>query len=94
MKIMLAFFFLFCYYITRCSNGATMFTARRCSKMAKCDVCGKGVTFGIKVSHSHRRANRSWKPNVKRVKAIVDGTPCHVYVCTRCLRSNKVERAI
>ena len=36
--------------------------------MAKCDFCGKGVTFGIKVSHSHRRANRMWKPNVKRVK--------------------------
>ena len=35
--------------------------------MAKCDYCGKGVTFGIKVSHSHRRANRTWKPNVKRV---------------------------
>ena len=46
--------------------------------MAKCDICGKGVTFGIKVSHSHRRANRMWKPNVKRVKAIVDGTPRHV----------------
>ena len=43
--------------------------------MAKCDICGKGVTFGIKVSHSHRRSNRAWKPNVKRVKAIVDGTP-------------------
>lgn len=47
--------------------------------MAKCDYCGKGVTFGIKVSHSHRRSNRMWKPNVKRVKAIVNGTPCHVY---------------
>ena len=35
--------------------------------MAKCDFCGKGVTFGIKVSHSHRRSNRPWKPNVKRV---------------------------
>ncbi len=50
--------------------------------MAKCDFCGKGVTFGIKVSHSHRRTNRAWKP-----------TPCHVYACTRCLRSGKVERA-
>lgn len=43
--------------------------------MAKCDICGKGVTFGIKVSHSHRRSNRAWKPNVRRVKAIVNGTP-------------------
>ena len=65
----------------------------RCKLMAKCDICGKGVTFGIKVSHSHRRSNRTWKPNVKRVKAIVNGTPCHVYACSRCLRSGKVERA-
>jgi len=50
--------------------------------------------FGIKVSHSHRRSNRTWKPNVKRVKAIVDGSPKHVYVCTRCLRSGKVTRAV
>ncbi len=28
--------------------------------MAKCEICGKGVTFGIKVSHSHRRTNRTW----------------------------------
>ena len=61
--------------------------------MAKCDICGKGVTFGIKVSHSHRRSNRTWKPNVKRVKAVVKGTPCHIYACSRCLRSGKVERA-
>ena len=63
-------------------------------QMAKCEFCDKGVTFGIKVSHSHRRTNRAWKPNVKRVKAIVDGTPRHVYVCTRCLRSGKVTRAV
>ena len=62
--------------------------------MAKCEVCGKGVTFGIKVSHSHRRSNRIIKPNVRRVKAVVDGTPCHVNVCSRCLPSGKVTRAI
>ena len=50
--------------------------------MAKCEFCDKGVTFGIQVSHSHRRSNRPWKPNVKRVKAMVNGTPRHVYVCT------------
>ena len=62
--------------------------------MAKCEFCDKGVTFGIQVSHSHRRSNRTWKPNVKRVKAIVKGTPTHVYVCTRCLRSGEVTRAV
>ena len=58
--------------------------------MAKCDFCGKDV----KVSHSHRRSNRTWKPNVQRVKAVVNGTTKHVYACTRCLRSGKVQRAV
>ena len=61
--------------------------------MAKCEVCGKATTFGIKLSHSHRRTNRSFKPNVQKVKAVVNGTPCRVHACTRCLRSGKVERA-
>ena len=62
--------------------------------MAKCEVCGKGVTFGIKVSHSHRRSNRAWKPNVRSVKAVVNGTPKTVKVCSRCLRSGKIQRAV
>ncbi|MDQ5983686.1 MAG: 50S ribosomal protein L28 [Eubacteriales bacterium SKADARSKE-1] len=62
--------------------------------MAKCDVCGKSISFGIKLSHSHRRSNRTFKPNVRRVKAIVNGTPVRVYACTRCLRSGKVQRAM
>ena len=62
--------------------------------MAKCEICSKRVTFGIKVSRSRRRANRTWKPNVRRVKAVVNGTPCRIYACTRCLRSGKVERAV
>ena len=60
--------------------------------MAKCDVCGKGAHFGIKVSHSHRRANKIWKSNVKKVRVVVNGTPQRMHVCTSCLRSGKVER--
>lgn len=63
------------------------------SIMAKCEVCGKGVTFGCNVSHSHRRTNRAWKPNVRRVKAVVDGEVGRIYVCSHCLRSGKVTRA-
>ena len=62
--------------------------------MAKCGACGKGVSFGKKVSHSHIRTNRQWKPNVQRVKVVVEGTPQKMYVCTRCLRSGNVQRAI
>ena len=64
------------------------------STMAKCECCGKGVTFGIKVSHSHRRSNRTWKPNVRRVKAVVEGSPKYIYACSRCLRAGKVTRAV
>ncbi|MGI6513329.1 MAG: 50S ribosomal protein L28 [Syntrophomonadaceae bacterium] len=62
--------------------------------MAKCDVCGKGVTFGKKYSHSHIRTNRQWKPNTQSVKVVVNGVPKRINVCTRCLRSNKVQRAL
>ncbi|MBP3320474.1 MAG: 50S ribosomal protein L28 [Clostridia bacterium] len=55
--------------------------------MAKCQICDKSVSFGIKVSHSHRRSNKMWKPNIRRVKAIVEGTPMHIHACTRCIRS-------
>ena len=58
--------------------------------MAECQICGKSVSFGIKVSHSHRRANKMWKPNIRRVKAVVNGTPMRLYACTRCMRSGKV----
>ena len=68
------------------------FHCKEVQQMAKCEFCGKGVSFGIQVSHSHRRSNRTWKPNVKRVKAVVDGSPRHVYVCSRCLRSGKVKK--
>ncbi len=62
--------------------------------MAKCEICGKGVTFGHNVSHSNRKTNRTWKPNIRRVKAIVGGAHKTVNVCSRCLRSNKVTRAV
>jgi len=50
--------------------------------MAKCSICGKGVVYGQNVSHSNRKTNRTWKPNIRKVKAIVDGTPKTVAVCS------------
>lgn len=60
----------------------------------KCAICGKGQVSGNQVSHSNRHSRRTWMPNVKKVKAIVNGSPKKITVCTRCLRSGKVERAI
>ena len=39
-----------------------------------CEVCGKKPSWGMSVSHSHRRTKRRWNPNIQRVRALVDGT--------------------
>jgi large subunit ribosomal protein L28 len=62
--------------------------------MAKCEICDKAVYFGNNVSHSHRRSNHMWKSNVKAVRVKTpEGGVKRMYVCTKCLRSGKVERA-
>jgi len=47
---------------------------------------------GNLVSHSNRKTRTVSKPNVQRIKAVVNGSPKRVRVCTRCLRSGKVEK--
>lgn len=59
-----------------------------------CEVCKKGISHGNNVSHAKNRTKRIWAPNVQNVRVIVNGTPKRMSVCTRCLRSGKVERAI
>lgn len=61
--------------------------------MAKCEICSKGAHFGNAVSHSHRRSNKIYKPNIKSVRAVVNGGTKKINVCTRCLKSGFVERA-
>lgn len=85
---------MFAFPPVKTAGGAKKFSTGGVAVMAKCSVCGKGVVFGNNVSHSHRKTNRTWKPNIRRVKAVVNGTPKTVYVCSRCLRSNKITRAI
>lgn len=65
--------------------------------MANCAICGKTQSWGNKLSiarsHVSNRATRTWKPNLRTVKAIVDGQPKRIKVCAQCLRSGKVKRA-
>ncbi|MBR4395456.1 MAG: 50S ribosomal protein L28 [Eubacteriaceae bacterium] len=61
--------------------------------MAKgCYICNKGTSWGCNVAHSNIHTNRSWKVNLRRVKIVENGTHKTVNVCSRCLRSGKVER--
>lgn len=59
-----------------------------------CEICGKSVQTGNLVSHSNIKTKRRWSPNVQRVRALVEGRPQRITVCTRCLRAGKVQRAI
>jgi len=61
--------------------------------MAKaCEQCGKGRLVGNKVSHSNVKTKRVQQPNLQRVRALVDGSPRRIRVCTRCLRTGLVTK--
>lgn len=63
--------------------------------MAKrCAVCGKEPVAGNSVAHSKKTTRRWWKPNVHKVKAVMDdGSVKRINVCTSCLKAGKVKRA-
>jgi len=55
--------------------------------MAKCEHCGKTLTFGHNRSFSKRATQRSFKPNLQRV-AVWDGKKKQTKVlCTKCMRT-------
>ncbi len=60
----------------------------------RCEICGKGPQFGNQVSHAHNKTKKVRYPNLRRIKAIVDKQVKHINVCSRCLRSGKVQKAV
>ena len=61
----------------------------------KCEICGKGQVSGNNVAHSMRHTRRKWNANIQTVRVVDEnGTVRRANVCTRCIRSNKVNRAI
>ena len=64
--------------------------------MAKCAICNKSVSWGNKLSvtrsHISKRTSRTYKSNLRTVKAMIDGQPKRIHVCAKCLRTGKVTR--
>ena len=60
----------------------------------KCEICGKGQVTGNRVSHSNIHTKRKWTPNIQTVRVNDNGTVRKMNVCTRCIKSNKVTRAL
>ena len=60
----------------------------------KCEICGKGQVSGNAVSHSNKHNKRTWNANIQKIKINDNGTIRRANVCTKCIKSNKVNRAI
>ena len=64
-------------------------------RMSKvCAICGKKPGFGNSRSHSMVATKRRFNPNLQRVRVLLDGHPTRAYVCTRCLKAGKVQKAL
>lgn len=75
--------------------------------MAKrCVICGKAPTYGNTLTRRGvakkaggvgirivRRNPRRFLPNLQRVRAVLHGVVRRVRVCTRCLKSGKIQKA-
>ena len=61
----------------------------------KCEVCGKGKTFGRNIRYQHSgkwerrapRTNRIFKANVHTKNMTLNGKSRRYNICTRCLRT-------
>ncbi len=70
-----------------------------------CEFCGKGTTTGRTIKRKGLPkckggiglktvgiSKRKFKPNIQRVRVQIGNTVKRVKICTRCLRSDKVQK--
>ena len=60
----------------------------------RCEMCGKGTRSGNNVSHANNRTKRTFKPNLHKVRALVNGSIRRIRVCSSCLKSGRVQKAV
>ena len=73
----------------------------------QCDICGKGPAKGNSVKQRGKPkylggngrkttgiSRRTFKPNLQRIRIQEDGKTVRRRVCTQCLRSGKVQKAV
>jgi large subunit ribosomal protein L28 len=72
-----------------------------------CEVCGKRTQTGGSVARrglpkkkggvglrTTGRSHRKFKPNIQRIRAVVDGEPRRLKICTRCMKSGKFVKPL
>ncbi|MEZ5344024.1 MAG: 50S ribosomal protein L28 [Pyrinomonadaceae bacterium] len=61
----------------------------------KCEICGKGPMFGNNVSHANNKTRRRFNPNLQRIRVqLPSGGVSRKKVCTRCIKSDKIVKAV
>ncbi|MBT3250599.1 MAG: 50S ribosomal protein L28 [Candidatus Marinimicrobia bacterium] len=60
----------------------------------KCEICGKGPVTGNNVSHAHNKTRRRWLPNLQTIKVLVNGAAKRMKICTKCIKSGKIQKAV
>ena len=55
--------------------------------MAKCSHCGKTTAFGHNVSHSKRATNRTFRPNLQKVRVMESGRRVQKVLCAKCIKA-------
>ena len=60
-----------------------------------CEVCGKGRQVGFNVSHAHNKTKKVWQPNIQKIRVETEnGTVTRKKVCTQCIRSGRIKKAV
>jgi len=60
----------------------------------KCEVCGKSPSTGNIVAKSKVTTRRVWRPNIQKIRVVnEEGVVQRKYVCTKCLKSGRVQKA-
>jgi large subunit ribosomal protein L28 len=75
--------------------------------MAKvCEICGKRPRAGRSIARRGLakkkggvgrritgKSRRKFKPNLQRIKAVLKGKVKRLWVCTKCIKANKVQKS-
>lgn len=60
----------------------------------RCEICGRGPSYGNRVSHAHNLTRRRWNINLRRIRAKVNGSHKRMRVCTACIRAGRVQKVV
>ena len=74
--------------------------------LKKCAICGKGALTGKTIARKGqykskggtgskiaRWSKRQFLPNLQKMSLLIDGHPKRVYVCAKCIKKGRLQRA-